>query len=212
MSNTDRDRSIETWVPRTSLGKMVLENRITSIDEVFNQGYKIHEVEIVNFLLQNLQQEVLDISLVQKQTDAGEKSRFKALVAVGNFDGYFGIGVGKAKQVRDAIQKGSIDAKLNIFPVRRGCGSWECGCGELHSAPFKVSGKCGSVTIELIPGPKGLGIVATDMAKTIIKLAGIKDCWTKSLGSTRTAPSLAFATCDALKSTYRILTPKDWMR
>lgn len=212
MSNTEIKRSIGNWSPRTSLGKMVLENRITSIDEVFSQGYKIHEVEIVDFLIQSLQQEVLDISLVQKQTDAGEKSRFKALVAVGNFDGYFGIGVGKAKQVRDAIQKGSIDAKLHIFPVRRGCGSWECGCGEHHSTPFKVAGKCGSVRINLIPGPKGLGIVATEIPKTIINLAGIKDCWTKSFGSTRTAPSLAFATADALKNTYRMLTPKDWMR
>ncbi len=211
MSNVERERSFETWIPRTSLGKMVLESRIASMDEIFNLGYKIHEVEIVNLLLPDLQQEVLDISLVQKQTDAGEKSRFKALVAVGNLGGYFGMGIGKAKQVRDAIQKGNIAAKLNIFPVRRGCGSWECDCGEVHSTPFKVRGKCGSVTIELIPGPKGLGIVATDMAKTIINLAGIKDCWTKSFGSTRTAQSLAFATCDALKNTYRVLTPKDWM-
>ena len=212
MSNTVTDRNVGAWVPRTSLGRMVLENKIASIDEVFNQGYKIHEVEIVDSLLPDLQQEVLDISLVQKQTDAGEKSRFRALVAVGNSNGYFGIGVGKAKQVRDAIQKGNIDAKLNIFPVRRGCGSWECDCGELHSVPFKVSGKCGSVTIELIPGPKGLGIVATDIAKTIIRLAGIKDCWTKCFGSTRTAQSLAFATNNAMENTYRILTPKDWMR
>jgi len=204
--------NIEAWVPRTSLGKMVLEGRITSIGEIFNQGYKIHEAEIVDFLLPNLQQEVLDINLVQKQTDAGEKSRFKALVMLGNSDGYFGIGSGKAKQVRDAIQKANVDAKFNIFPVKRGCGSWECDCGEPHSLPFKVVGKCGSVTIELIPGPKGLGIVASEIAKTTINLAGIKDCWTKSFGSTRTAPSLAFATCDALRSSYRILTPKDWMR
>ena len=210
MSNVGE--SAGPWAPRTSLGKMVFDGRITSVDEVFNQGYKINEVEIVDSLLPNLHQEVLDIGLVQKQTDAGEKSRFKAIVIVGNLDGYFGIGVGKAKQVRDAIQKGSIDAKLNIFPVRRGCGSWECGCGESHSIPFKVKGKCGSVTVELIPGPRGLGIVANDTAKTIITLSGIKDCWTKSLGSTRTVASLALATSNCLRNTYRILTPKDWAR
>jgi small subunit ribosomal protein S5 len=191
---------------------MVLDGRIASMDEIFNQGFKIKEVEIVESLLPRLNQEVLDINLVQKQTDAGEKSRFKALVAVGNLDGYFGIGTGKAKQVRDAIQKGSIEAKLNIFPVKRGCGSWECDCGEPHTVPFKVSGKCGSVIIELIPGPKGLGIIANDTPKTVINLAGIKDCWTKSFGSTKTSLSLAFATNNALKNTYRILTPKDWAR
>lgn len=209
MSRTEQ-KKVTPWVPRTSLGKMVLEGRIVSIDEVFNQGYKINEVEIVDSLLPNLQQEVLDVNLVQKQTDAGEKSRFKAIVIMGNSDGYFGIGAGKAKQVRDAIQKGSIEAKLNIFPLRRGCGSWECDCGENHSIPFKVSGKCGSVLVELIPGPKGLGIVANEVTKTIISLTGIKDCWTKSYGSTRTASSLAFATANALMSTSRVLTPKDW--
>ena len=210
MSNIEE--SAGPWVPRTSLGKMVLDGRITSVGEVFNQGYKINEVEIVDSLLPNLHQEVLDISLVQKQTDAGEKSRFKALVIIGNLDGYFGIGVGKAKQVRDAIQKGSIDAKLNIFPVRRGCGSWECGCGEAHSIPFKVQGKCGSVRVELIPGPRGLGLIANGTSKTMINLSGIKDCWTKSFGSKRTVASLALATSNGLRNTYRILTPKDWAR
>ena len=198
------------WVPRTSLGKMVLEGRITSLEEIFSQGYKIREVEIVDSLLPNLKQEVLDVNLVQKQTDAGEKSRFRTLVIVGNFDGFIGFGVGKAKQVRDAIQKGVFDAKLNIFPVKRGCGSWECDCDKLHSIPFRISGKCGSVRVELIPGPKGLGIVASDMEKTIISFAGVKDCWTKSNGSTRTATSFAIATYNALKNTYSVLTPKDW--
>jgi small subunit ribosomal protein S5 len=210
MRMSEAEERTGAWIPRTSLGKMVLEGRITSLEEIFNQGYKIREAEIIDSLLPDLKQEVLDVNLVQKQTDAGEKSRFKTLVIVGNFDGFLGFGVGKAKQVRDAIQKGVFDAKLNIFPVKRGCGSWECDCNELHSIPFRVSGKCGSVRVELIPGPKGLGIVASDVAKTIISFAGIKDCWTKSNGSTRTATSFAIATYNALKNTYSVLTPKDW--
>lgn len=201
----------EVWTPRTHLGRIVMEGKITSLQEIFNQGYKIQEYKIIDSLIPNIQQEVLNISLVQKQTDAGEKSRFKSLVIVGNYDGYIGLGVGKAQQVRIAIQKGIIDAKLNVTPVRRGCGSWECHCEETHSIPFKVKGKCGSVSIELLPSPRGLGIVAGDIAKTIIKFAGIKDCWTKSFGSTRTIPSFAFATYNALKNTYRIVTPKDWI-
>ena len=200
----------QEWIPRTSLGKMVLEGRLTSITEIFNQGYKIQEPEIIDTLIPDLQQEVLDINLVQKQTDAGEKSRFKALVVVGNYDGLFGLGVGKAQQVRAAIQKATIDAKLNVVPVKRGCGSWECGCRDLHSIPFQVVGKCGSVRIQLLPGPRGLGVVAGEVAKKIISFVGIKDCWSKSFGSTRTVPSFAYATYDALKNTYQIVSPQDW--
>ncbi len=202
----------ETWIPRTSLGRMVIEGKITSLDEIFSQGYRIRESAIVDALLPGIQQEVLNINLVQKQTDAGEKSRFKALVVVGNYDGYFGLGNGKAKQVRSAIEKATIDAKLNIFPVRRGCGSWQCGCGEKHSIPFTVTGKCGSVSVKLMPAPKGVGIVASEGPKAIINFAGIKDCWLKSRGSTRTTPSSAQATANALKNTYRIVTPEDWTR
>ena len=209
MSRMEQARP-EAWVPRTSLGRMVQEGRITSIDEVFSQSYKIREHEIIDALLPNLQQEVLNINLVQKQTDAGEKSRFKALVIVGNRDGYFGLGTGKARQTRSAIEKGTIDAKINVFPVRRGCGSWQCDCGEPHSVPFKVIGKCGSVTVDIKPAPKGVGTVASEVPKTIIAFAGIRDCWVKSRGSTRTALSFAFATANALRNTYRVITPEDW--
>ena len=206
------NRRNETWIPHTKLGKMVLEGRITSMDEVFNQGYKIYEPQLVDYLLTDLQQEVLDVNIVQKQTDAGEKTRFKSLVVVGNYDGYFGLGHGTHKQTRVAIQKATIEAKLNIFPVRRGCGSWTCGCNESHSLPFKVTGKCGSVRVDILPGSRGLGIVAGKTAKNIIAFAGIKDCWTKSRGSTRTVPSFAYATADALMNTYKIVSPKDWVR
>ncbi|MEM2850583.1 MAG: 30S ribosomal protein S5 [Candidatus Bathyarchaeia archaeon] len=202
----------EAWTPVTRLGKMVQEGQITSLEEIFAQGLRIQEPEIVDLLLPGIQQEVLTINLVQKQTDAGEQSRFKALVVVGNENGYVGVGVGKARQVRTAIQKGVIGAKLNLIPVRRGCGSWECGCGNPHSLPFKVTGKCGSVIVHIIPGPRGLGIVAGETAKIILRLAGIKDCWIRTFGSTRTIPSFAYATYDALRNTYRVITPSDWVR
>jgi len=190
---------------------MILEGHISSIEEVFMEGLKIREPEIVDVLLPDIQEEVIDISLVQKQTDAGEKSRFKAIVAVGNRDGYVGLGSGKAKQVRAAIGKAAVEARLNITPIRRGCGSWECGCGKPHSLPFKVRGKCGALEIVLVPGPRGLGVVASEVAKIILGLAGAKDCWTKSYGDTRTVPSFAYAVFDALKKTYSLVTPKDWV-
>ncbi len=210
MSSTDE--KIEGWMPRTRLGKMILDGQISSMEEVFTEGLRIRESEIVDVLLPDLQEEVINISLVQKQTDAGEKSRFRAIVVVGNRDGYVGLGSGKAMQVRTAIEKAAIDARLKITPVRRGCGSWECGCGKLHSLPFQVQGRCGGVEIVLIPGPRGLGLVANEAAKIILGLAGVKDCWTKSYGSTRTIPSFAYAMFDALRKTYSLVTPKDWVR
>jgi small subunit ribosomal protein S5 len=201
----------ETWVPRTKLGKMVLDGKISSIEELFMEGLKIRESEIVDVLLPDLQEEVINIGLVQKQTDAGEKSQFRAVVVVGNRNGYVGLGSGKGKQVRSAIEKAAADARLHITPARRGCGCWECGCGKHHSLPFQVSGECGGVEIVLIPGPRGLGIVASEAAKVILGLAGVKDCWTKSFGSTRTVPSFAYAVFDALKKTYMLVTPQDWV-
>jgi small subunit ribosomal protein S5 len=201
----------ESWVPRTKLGRIVLEGQISSLEELFMEGYRIREPEIVNVLLPDLQEEVINIGLVQKQSDAGEKSQFRATVVVGNRDGYVGLGSGKAKQVRSAIEKAAVDARLNITPVRRGCGSWECGCGKQHSLPFQVQGGCGGVEVVLIPGPRGLGVVASEAAKVILGLAGVKDTWTRSYGSTRTVPSFACAVFDALKKTYQLVTPKDWV-
>ncbi len=208
----EKSESLEQWVPKTRLGKMIQEGRITSIEEVFMGGLQLREPQIVDALLPDLQEEVININLVQKQTDAGEKSRFKAIVAVGNRDGYIGLGAGKASQVRTAIEKASTDARLKIVPVRRGCGSWECGCGKPHSVPFQVEGKCGGVKIVILPGPRGLGLVASEVAKVILNLAGIKDCWTRSYGSTRTIPSFAYAIFDAVKETYSLITPVDWVK
>jgi len=212
MTDDENETKVETWQwkPRTTLGRLILEGKMTSIDEVFAQGFKIREPEIVDILLPDMKNKVLDINLVQKQTDAGEKTSFKSVVVVGNYDGFVGLGVGVARQVRAAIEKGILNAKLNITPVRRGCGSWECDCGGTHSLPYKVVGKSGSVRIKIIPGPKGIGIVAGEVAKDIISFAGVNDCWTKSFGSTRTMHSYAFATFNALKNTYRILPPKEW--
>ena len=211
MSGEERLERLEEWTPRTRLGRLVQQGKISSIEEIFAEGLKIREPEIVDMLLPDIQEEVIHIGIVQKQTDAGEKTRFKAIVAIGNGNGYVGLGSGKADQVRTAIEKAAKDARLNITLVRRGCGSWECGCGQPHSLPFETSGKSGSVVIKIIPGPRGLGLVASEVAKVILRLAGIKDCWTRSYGQTRTVPSFAYALYNALKRTYEIVTPMDWV-
>ncbi len=199
------------WVPKTKLGKLVQQGEVVSMEEIFTQGLRIKESEIVDTLLPGIQQEVLGIGFVQKQTDAGERSRFRAIVAVGNGDGYIGIGEGKARQVRTAIDKGTIQAKLNVIPVRRGCGSWECRCGRAHTFPFTVTGKCGSVRFQVLPGPRGLGLVAGEIPKQVLRLAGVKDCWTRTYGSTSTLTSSALAVFDALTRTYSVVTQEDWV-
>lgn len=119
----------------------------------------------------------------------------------GNESGYAGLGMGKARQIRFAIDLGLADAKLNVVPVRRGCGSWECTCGREHSVPFTVIGRAGSVMVELMPAPLGIGIVAGDIAKVVLRLAGIQDVWTRTMGETRTPLNFAKATFEALKAT-----------
>ncbi len=190
------------WQPRTTLGKMVSEGKISTMDEIFENGMRIQEPEIVKHLLPEIKSQVVHVGIVQKQTDAGEMTRFNALVAVGNEAGWFGIGKGKASQMRISIDKATMAAHLNVIPVKLGCGSWECRCNQLHSIPFRVRGKGGSVGVEIIPGPRGLSLVAGENIKSLLKLAGLKDAWTKSFGSTNTMSSTTKAIFAALRKTY----------
>ncbi len=202
--------SVEEWTPKTRIGQLVKEGKITSIDQIFSMNAIIMEPEIVDVLLPGLKQEILDVVLVQKMTDAGRISRFRVITALGNEDGYVGLGIGKAKQLRTAIEKAVVDAKLNIIPIRRGCGSWECNCRDPHSIPFRIVGKSGSVEVELIPAPLGVGLVAGNIAKAILRLAGIRDVWIFTKGETRTTLNFAKATYNALKNTNSIVTLTDW--
>jgi small subunit ribosomal protein S5 len=192
-----------TWKPRTELGIMVAEGKINSMDQIYENGMRIQEFEIVKHLLPDIKTSVIHVGIVQKQTDAGEMTRFSALVAAGNEAGWFGIGMGKASQMRISIDKATTNSYLNIIPVKLGCGSWECRCNQFHSIPFKVSGKGGSVTIEIAPGPRGLGLVAGENIRALLKLTGIRDAWTKSFGSTSTMTSTSMAIFNALRGTYK---------
>ncbi|MEM2282551.1 MAG: 30S ribosomal protein S5 [Candidatus Hadarchaeales archaeon] len=200
--------SPELWEPRTEIGKAVKEGKITQLSDILRRGYRILEPEIVDVLVPNLQQELLHLKLVQKMHKSGRRSKYWALVAVGNGDGFVGVGEKKSKEVATAISKAARAAKQNIIEVRRGCGSWECGCGQPHSVPLKVKGKSGSVEITLIPAPRGLGLVAPELSKKILRLAGIKDVWTLSRGSTKTRVNLAYATLEALRQTMKVSIPE----
>ena len=87
-------------------------------------------------------------------------------------------------QVATAIRGAIILAKTSIVPVRRGY--WGNKIGSVHTVPAKTTGKCGSVTVRLIPAPRGAGIVAARTPKKVLQMAGIEDCYTASRGSTKT--------------------------
>ena len=199
-----RDRGFEEseeWVHQTRLGKLVKEGQVTTMSEALESGLPIRESKIVDALLPEIRDEVLDINMVQRMTDSGRRVKFRATVIVGNGDGFIGLGEGKDVQVGIAIKKAIDTAKMNIISLKRGCGSWECGCGLGHTVPFKVVGKAGSVTVALIPAPRGLGLASGGTAKKVLEIAGIKDVWARAKGETRTTLNFAKATYAALMQT-----------
>jgi small subunit ribosomal protein S5 len=196
----------DIWKPKTRLGELVQTGEIKTFDEALKSKYPLKEYKIVDALLPELSEEVVDINLVQRMTDSGRRVKFRVCAIVGNKDGYMGIGLGKDALVRNGIVKAVMDAKLHLTFIQRGCGSWECDCGEPHSIPYKVTGKSGSVEITLKPAPKGIGLAVGDVPKRVLEFAGVKDAWAKTQGQTRTTFNLAFATYDALRRTTLMKT------
>jgi small subunit ribosomal protein S5 len=138
--------------------------------------------------------------------------KFAITVAVGNGDGFIGLGRAKGKEVGPSIRKAIDNAKLNMIEIKRGCGSWECGCGTQHSLPLKVIGKVGSVEVTLNPAPRGVSLAVGDVSKSILALAGIKDAWGFARGHTKTTVNYALATFDALQKTSEIRVSEEQKR
>jgi len=214
----------ESWAPKTGLGKQVKEGKIKDINEILDNGLKILEPEIVDILLPGLSNELLLIGQskgkfgggqrrvfkqTQKKTQEGNKPKFATVAVVGNENGIVGIGYGKSKETVPAREKSQRNAKLNIIKIRRGNGSWEDNSTKPNTIPFAVEGKCGSVRIRLMPAPNGTGLKAQKELQKILKLAGIKDIWSKTKGQTKSSINLIYACFDALKNLmYTRLTEK----
>jgi len=203
---------LEIWKPKTEIGKLVKEGKIKNIDEILGK-YVILEPEIVDSLL-DLKSDLLAIGQskgkfgggkrkiwkqTQKKTAEGNVPTFSCMAVVGDENGHVGIGYGKAKETLPAREKAIRNAKLNIIKIKRGCGSFDCNCSEPHSIPFKVKGKCSGVDVILIPAPQGTGLVAGDEAKKILKLAGLKDIYSRSFGQTRSTINFVKAYIKALE-------------
>lgn len=202
------------WQPKTEVGKKVKNGEITDIDQILDKGIKILEPEIVDALLPDMETELLLIGQskgkfgggqrrifkqTQKKTKEGNKPKFATFAVVGNKNGYVGYGYGKAKETVPAREKAFRKAKINVMKIRRGCGSWESRAGYNYSVPFKVTGKCSSVEISLLPAPKGTGLVIESECQKILSLAGIRDVRSKTRGHTKTKLNLIYACIEALK-------------
>jgi len=218
---------ISNWIPKTEIGRKVKAKEITDIDQIFDKGIKILEPTIIDILLPNLEYDLITIGQskgkfgggkrsiwkqTQKKTSEGNKPTFSTVAVIGTKDGYVGLGHGKSKERVPGREKAIRRAKLNIMKIRRGCGSWSCGCGENHSIPFEVVGKCGSVKIKLMPAPKGTRLTVHKEIQKILRFAGIKDIYSKTFGQTKTQLNLVKACMDALKKLNSIKVKPEYLK
>lgn len=211
---------MDNWIPKTDLGKQVLSKQITDISYILDNGMNILEAQITDTLLPGMEDELLMIGQskgkfgggrrrvfrqTQKKTREGNKPQFAAYAAIGNGDGIVGLGYGKARETVPARDKAIRKAKINVFKIARGSGSWESMVKEPHTIPFAVQGSCGSVTVQLFPAPKGKGLVAEKEIQKILKLAGVQDVWSRTFGQTKNKINLIKAVEQALR---RLATTK----
>uniref|UniRef100_A0A452E8H2 Small ribosomal subunit protein uS5 n=1 Tax=Capra hircus TaxID=9925 RepID=A0A452E8H2_CAPHI len=181
------------WLPVTKLGLLVKDVKIKSLEDIYLFSLPIKESEIIDFFL--------GTSLKDEQTCAGQRTRFKAFVAIQDYYGHVGL---VAPSIRGAI----ILAKLSTVPLRRGY--WGNKISKPHMIPCKVTGHCGSVLLHLIPAPRRTGIISTPVPKKLLMMAAINDCYTSARGCTATLGNFAKATFDAISKTYSCLTPDFW--
>lgn len=209
---------ISGWEPKTELGREVKNGKIKSIDEILDSKRKILESEIVDSLME-VKSELINIGQskgkfgggkrriwrqTQRKTKEGNVPTFSTLAVIGDGNGHIGVSSGKSKETLPAREKAVRKAKLEIFKVGRGCSGFDCSCPEPHTIPFKITGKTGSLRLTLIPAAQGTGLVVASELKKVLKLAGIKDVYSRAIGKKRTTFNLVKACIDALKKTSLI--------
>jgi len=137
---------------------------------------------------QELKESIVNIRRVAKTVKGGRNMRFSVTVVVGDEEGNVGVGLGKAREIPEAVRKAIEDAKKEMIKVPM-LGT---------SIPHTVIGVFGAGRVKIMPGAPGTGVIAGSSVRTVLELAGIKDVRAKSLGSNN-AGNMAYATIEGLK-------------
>ncbi|ADZ85213.1 30S ribosomal protein S5 [Cellulosilyticum sp. ST5] len=138
----------------------------------------------------DLQEKVVTIKRVTKVVKGGRTFRFSALVVVGDGNGHVGVGLGKAMEIPNAIQKAIDDAKKNLIYIER---------NDADSIYHEFYGEFGSARVLLKPAKEGTGVIAGGPARAVLELAGIRNIRTKSLGSNN-KKNVVHATIEGLRA------------
>ncbi|MBQ7577874.1 MAG: 30S ribosomal protein S5 [Synergistaceae bacterium] len=138
-----------------------------------------------------LQERVVAINRVSKVVKGGKRFRFAVLVVVGDGSSQVGTGIGKAKEIAEAVRKGIEKAKKNLVTVKH----------DGDTIPHPVVGEFGAARVLLKPSPAGTGVIAGGVVRAIMELGGVKDVVTKVTGRTSNAINVAHATLEAIKIT-----------
>jgi small subunit ribosomal protein S5 len=137
-----------------------------------------------------LTERVIAINRVSKVVKGGKRFKFSVLVVVGDGERYIGVGLGKAREIPEAVRKGIERAKKNLVEVKK--------VG--NTIPHPVVANFGAAQVLLRPAAPGTGVIAGAVVRAIMELGGVKDVLTKVIGRTSNPINVAYATVEAVKA------------